>query len=88
MGIFFFPCSSVSQRQISNLVELSGNCSVKHFVLENAGLPKPNLSMGTERGTEVRNSAETLLDSENHLRCDCSTHLRSLSTMCLHSQGH
>lgn len=88
MRILVFPCYSVLWRQISHLVKLSGNCSVKCFVLESAGLSKQNPSMGTVRGTKVKNSPENILSSENHLSCDCSTHLNSLSSICLHAQGH
>lgn len=88
MGILVFPCYSVLWRQIIHLVKLSGNCSVKCFVLESAGLSKQNPSMGTVRGTKVKKSAESILNSENHVSCDCSTHLNSLSWTWLHSQGH
>lgn len=87
MGILVFPCYSVLQRQIIHLVKLSGNCSVKCFVLESAGLSKQNPSMGTVRGTKVKTSAENILNSENHLSFDCSTHLNSLSSLWLHSPG-
>lgn len=88
MGILVFPCYSVLWRQIIHLVKLSENCSVKCFVLESAGLSKQNPSMGTVRGTKVKKSAESILNSENHVSCDCSTHLNSLSWTWLHSQGH
>lgn len=84
MGILVFPCYSVLQRQIIHLVKLS---SVKCFVLESAGLSKQNPSMGTMRGTKVKNSAENILSSEDHLSCDCRTHLNSLSLIWLHSPG-
>lgn len=87
MGILIFPHYSVLQRQIIPLVKVSGNCSVKCFVLESAGLSKQNPSTGTVRGTKVKNSAENILNSENHLSCDCSTHLYSLSSIWLHSPG-
>lgn len=88
MGILVFPCYSVLRRQIIDLVKLSGNCSVKCFALESAGLSKQNPSMGTVRGIKVKNSAENVLNSENHLSCDCSADLSNLSSVRLHSQGH